>query len=188
MTHDLGRRSTLGVGYRFRLSDVGGTDFDRKSHAVHGRFSQDLTQYATFRAGYRFSENRWRAGPGPLQTHGVDLGVDYNRPFSLSGRRTSLSFTTGSSLVVSARETEGRQTRGGTRVRPFLEGSAMLQHHIGRTWLAAATYQRRLRFVDGFTEPFFVDSVSAQVGGYVTSRLTFNAFVGTSTGRVGTNR
>jgi hypothetical protein len=61
-------------------------------------------------------------------------------------------------------------------------GSANLNHRIGRTWNASASYVRGLRFVEGFREPVFQDSVMGRLGGYIGPRTTLAFFTGWANG------
>jgi opacity protein-like surface antigen len=98
-------------------------------------------------------------GATRIQTRDLDIGLDYDRPISFS-RRTTFSFSTGSSLTPEGGRTHYRVT-----------GHAVLNHEIARTWTASLLYSRALQFVEAFPQPYFSDSISARVGGNASRRV-----------------
>jgi hypothetical protein len=132
-------------------------------HTVSARLTHDLGRGLNAHAGYGYSDARYRQDDRYVN-HNIDLGVDYNRSLSFSGRRTTLSFGTG----TSASRSGSVERRGSFRFRAT--GSAQLSHEIGRTWDASLAYDRGLRFSETWTEPLFTDTVTARVGGLVNRR------------------
>jgi hypothetical protein len=78
----------------------------------------------------------------------------------------------------------GPATDEGTHV--FVTGNASLLHTLSRTWLARGSYQRAVRFVQGFSQPFLSDSVTANVSGYVNRRFSLSFDSSYTGGTVGT--
>jgi hypothetical protein len=193
ISHMLTQRATVGVNYSLRRVDSPDLDFKFMSHNAGTSFQYQLTRYGGIRASYSYREATREAGDGqaplPLKSHDVALGLDYNRAFSLSGRRTSLTFTTGSSLVAAGREEDqaGETTTTGN-LRPFIQGSVTLRRNLGRTWDAHAGYRRLVHFIEGFTHPMFTEAVSAGVGGELGRHITANALIAHSFGNEGRNR
>jgi hypothetical protein len=190
LSHMLSRRATVGVSYRLRSvhSPEGGFDF--RSHNTGASFQYQLSKYGGFHAGYNYLEVPRYAGKAegeaPLQSHSINLGIDYNRAFSLSGRRTTLTFTTGSALTAAGRaEDVGEQTITSSHLRPFLQGSVTLRRNLFRSWDAQAGYRRQVYFIEGFTDPLFAEGVSAGVLGQLSRYLKVNALVGYSSGQIG---
>jgi len=68
----------------------------------------------------------------------------------------------------------------------FVTGNAALLHTLSRTWLARASYQRAVRFVQGFSQPFLSDSMTANVSGYVSRRFSLTFESSYTGGTVGT--
>jgi hypothetical protein len=147
--------STYDYGGRERLGEIG--RFDR--HTAGASLSRELGRDFSLQLGYRYSEARYAAGDRRVN-HLMDVGVNYNRALSFS-RRTTLSFSTGTSASRTAR-TDALQYRA--------TGSARLNHEIGRTWNAMVAYDRGLRFVETWPEPLFTDSASAGVSGSLNRR------------------
>ena len=105
------------------------------------------------------------------------MGIDYNRTLAFS-RRTTLSFSTGTSAFVRERRTVYR-----------LVGWAGLNHELGRTWTAAVAYNRNVAlidtYVDDIDEPYAYDALSTGLEGLITRRLQFTAVAQASQGRQG---
>ena len=95
------------------------------------RLTQWLTRYVSLRLGYMYEvADSPRAGGAFGNNHDLDLGLDYTRALSESGR-TTVSFRSG------ARVTPQDQ---GTAVS--LTGNAEVVRRIGRTWSAASRSSR----------------------------------------------
>jgi hypothetical protein len=143
--------------------------------------------------GYREATNEGFSGlPGDTavdrEMHSVDAGVDYSRSFTLtSSRRTSLSFSTGSSFFTGSNISEDGFSDQ-SRTRFFVTGSATLLHEMGRTWRAAAVYSRSAGFSDLVFEPLTSNSVSVSVSGLIGRRNEISARASTSSGTVGSGR
>jgi hypothetical protein len=180
LTQRLSRHVSLLGGYHYRQVDFRGESpsdsrfSDYGTHAGLARiaYSRGLTQYATLKLGYgiRVTDRRDRSGR-PRTQHDVQAGIDYGRPLSFS-RRTSLSFSTGSTIAV--REDLSSPESDPT-VRARLTGAASLVHELGRTWTARTSYQRGLVFREGFDDYFFRDALATGIDGLVTRRLAVSA-------------
>lgn len=182
LSQSFGRHTMLAGTYSFRTVDVDEDDAeaaetssfrDYSAHTGSVRFlhSRPITTYARLVLGYgvRVSDSD-NAIDEPLVMHNVNAGVNYSRALSFS-RRTSLSFGTGSTIVVS----ENLQLPDApSRTRFHLLGNANLVHEMGRTWTAQLSYARRLVSRDGFGDLYFTDAVSAAVGGLVSRRLSLS--------------
>jgi hypothetical protein len=180
LTQGFGRHASLAAAYHLRSSYVFDTEEtasvfqDATSHAGSVAFGyvRPMTRYATLNLGYglKVSDGRSRDGE-PDAMHDVRAGVNYSRPLSFS-RRTSLTFGSGSAIVMSDRVTGDDE---GRRVRARLTGSAALVHELGRTWTARLTYTRGFRTREGLDQLYFTDAVTANIGGLVTRRLSLGA-------------
>ena len=167
----LGRRSELTAFYDIRYVDFNAGDReDFRTNGFAFGFSHRITSHAALRLGYgRRTSSNLQAGS---DIHRIDAGVDYSRAISLS-RRTSLAFSTGSAVQMA----DSTQLARPTRTQFHFIGSARLQHEIGRTWTAAASYRRALNVREGFDQPLMTDAVAATLGGLISRRLemTINA-------------
>jgi opacity protein-like surface antigen len=140
---------------------------------VGGRLTYNIGRGLGARVGYGYGESISKGGRAGVPLHNLDLGVDFNRSLSFS-RRTTLSFSTGSSAV-----TVDGDTQFG------LIGSAALVREIGRTWSASLQYGRTVQIVETWQQPLFVDGLSVEFGGLMTRRLQFYSSVRGSLGHVG---
>jgi hypothetical protein len=158
-TRRLTSRTTFSSGYdysgRERLREAG--RFDR--HTAGASISRSLGRDLSLQLGYRYSEARYGAGEGHVN-HLIDVGVNYNHALSFS-RRTTLSFSTGTSASRSARS---------EALRYRATGSARLNHEMGRTWNAGVSYDRGLRYTETWPEPIFSDSATAGLAGLLNRR------------------
>lgn len=150
---------------------------DQTTRAVGGRYSRQLAKRVSVHAGYGRRTGLARS-PGDASTtrtmtHDFDLGVDYQRTLSFS-RRTTFSFSTGSSIVNSE-----------SGSRPRLSGHAGLQRQVGRTWSGALQYDRQIQFLDGFAEPYLADSIGVSAHGFLGRRIDISTSSGYSTGAIG---
>jgi hypothetical protein len=66
----------------------------------------------------------------------------------------------------------------------LVTGSANLNRQIGRSWSGTVSYSRGLQYVQGFSGPFFSDSVSAGLSGYVNARGRLSLSAAYSSGQV----
>jgi hypothetical protein len=194
LSRKLSTRATTSVNYSLKYVTSPEETLNFTSHTAGASFQYQLTQYGTLRASYAYREAPRNAGQAagedlPFYNHDVSLGVDYNRAFSLSGKRTSLTFGTGSSLMASGTEqVHGETTTTDSKLRPVFLGSVTLRRNLGRTWDAQAGYRRMVVFMEGFTQPILTDGVSANVGGQLSQRVTFTAMGAYAAGAVGRAR
>ena len=171
----LSRRGALELGYTRRIDDFQAEDADYSTRGGHARYTHEVSRGLGLRVGYAYNEGRYpaTAGARTLQWRTWDIGVDYAKALSFS-RRTKLSFATGTSAIADA-----------DRTRYYFTGEAHLNHEIGRTWNATASYRRGVDFVEAFSEPFLSDSFSLGFGGMLNRRLQFGSVVGGALGSVG---
>jgi hypothetical protein len=179
------RRGSIAAVSTYRYSDFGGsgkgTVTGLRSYSVGGRYRYGITRNASLRLGYVYREGQYGyvlAAPATA-VHDIDLGVDYRRALSFT-RRTSLEFSTGSSLVtVPVAGTESNQ------LQYRIGGDVGLSHEIGRTWRARLAYSRGIGFAEAFAEPIFSNAVNLSITGFFTRRIDFNAYGGLAIGDVG---
>ena len=189
LTYSLGQKSAIEGYYDYVRRDfVSSGERGYLNQSVGGRYRYRFSRWVGVRAGYGYRTARYGAPDAePLQSHEFDLGADtgYGRSFSLA-RRTSFSFSTGSSLVAGQRITEGApETTDDGRTHFVLTGSTDLTHAWARSWSANVGASRSLRYELGFSEPFLANAVYAGVGGLLTARLDVSATATYTSGAVG---
>lgn len=175
LSYMLGRHSSVEAFSGFRHANPQETSQGYlTTRNFGGRFSRQLTRDAAFRLGYTLGTGDYARAVGRLTTtHDVDLGIDYRRALSRSGR-TTMSFTSGAAIVDHRDERAYRLT-----------GAITLSHAIGRTWVARVAYDRGLRLVEGLSEPSFGDAVSADLGGNLGRRTDVRLAVNYAGGDLG---
>jgi hypothetical protein len=181
-SHRLSRRAWVDAdaSYSTRRVGTGGRDF--RTATGGGRFRYQIGRGAFLKAGYYYADAHYsdRASYG---RHVLDLGVDYSHDLSLF-RRTTFSFSSGTSIITYPAADVTSTLGRGARNRFRVAGTAELRHEMGRTWTASLTYQRGVQFLESWPEPILSDSAGAQIGGSISRRLQFSANLRGSTGRV----
>jgi hypothetical protein len=195
LTRRLSRKSSFALNYGYSFTDYLDTSRHYTQQFGSANFRRQLTRHATLRLGYGYRQATYDAFSGlpgdaarHREMHSVDAGVDYNRSFTLtSSRRTSVSFSTGSSFITGSNISEDGFSDQ-SRTRFFVTGSATLLHEMGRTWRLAAVYSRSAGFSDLVFEPLTSDSVSVSVSGLIGRRNEISARASVSSGTVGSGR
>lgn len=186
LSRDLSSRSALAVFYDRRTSDFRQQSYDLRDQRMGFRVTQRVRKDLGVRLGYayRAGQYNFQAAGEPVRTHEIDVGIDYNRTFSFS-RRTTLTFGTGSAIVVASDPEQGSSTGyvSGTHYR--LLANATLNHEMGRSWNARLAYYRGVQYVAGFTQPLLSDSVTADVSGLISRRVEANVITSYSNGAAG---
>jgi hypothetical protein len=185
-TYGLGRRSTIDFTGSARYTSFDTPGYDAlQAYSAGGHFMRSLSRTMQLRLGYTHQIGEYLAPNGSSKsatTHNLDIGVDYQRPISLS-RRTRLTFSSGSTIVD--REAPAGSTVTTGRKRQFgVTATIGLSHEFGRTWRTEGIYTRGVSFVDGFAGPVFGDGVTVSLGGLFSRRLDFNASGGLSFGNL----
>jgi hypothetical protein len=163
LSHQLSRRSSLSGHYTRHISDFGNSARSFGSHGAGASYTLGLTRGLGFHAGYGFTEALYRSDvAAKYRGHHLNVGLHYGRALSIS-RRTSLSFSTGTSAFTDVDRTQYRLT-----------GNARLSHEIGRTWAAALSYSRSAGFTETLAEPVFSDSASLSFGGMISRRVSLS--------------
>lgn len=171
-TQDLSRRLHLYGGYSHSTSEFGESTFDMQG----GRLGLGIAagRGLSVRLGYGRYEGRLRGDESHNVRHqSIDAGVDYAGNLSIS-RRTSVSFSTGSSAIRTGEETHVQ-----------IIGQAQLDREIGRSWRAMLAYSRTAQFVDQFGEAWFGDLVRVSLGGLVNRRVSWRSGAGVMFGTLG---
>jgi hypothetical protein len=175
LRHKVSRRGEIEVGYSHQFSNFSTDVRDLRIHRASGRYLHEVSRGLGLRLGYGYSAGEYFdfEETRTVEGHIIDVGVDYSRALSVS-RRTTLSFVTGSAAF---------KDEDATRYQ--INADVRLNREIGRTWNATAAYTRSAAFVHSFSQPFFSDSVGAELSGLVTRRTEFVINASGSLGEVG---
>lgn len=166
LAHVIDPRNTVAATYNLRGIGINGVNSHSVMHEVGGRYSHLINRTVGYHLGYGFG-NAHFGGVSPTVLHNIDVGIDLQKSLSLT-RRTTFSFTTGTTFIK-ATPVNSNVNVGATKEFNFL-GHASLTHFIGQTWSVAATYDRGLQMLDAVLVPYFVDGVTAAVGGNLGRR------------------
>jgi hypothetical protein len=193
LEHRVTPRNTLSADYSFTYADYQSLVNPYQTWAVGGQYRYRLTPRATLKLGYHFRRGTlgfYNTLNEPVDSHDLDIGVDYSRPLSQS-RKTTVGFSTGSTIYRSVNTPVVPPTSPPSsadlylRTRYMVTGSAFISREIGRSWQARADYRRGLQMVQGFGAPFFADSVNLSLTGFVNSRSRLSLSAAYSNGDVG---
>jgi hypothetical protein len=174
LEHPISARSFLGVSEELRYTLADSAGYDVQTVRAGGYYGYQFSPYGSLRLGYAYRGGRF--GPETsqrLQTHDIDVGFDYRRPLPRM-RRTTFGFSTGSSLVTSD-----------PHQRWEFVGTVNLRHEFDRGWFLQGDFSRNTRLVEGFGDPFFENTVSASLGGFLSRRVELLTSGGYSRGEVG---
>ncbi len=171
-----GRYSTA----RFLSSDV--EQYDNFRWSVAGDYTYRFSEYLGARVGYGYRRFNARTG-ADSDNHDINLGLVYNQPFVLGRGRTTLSFTTGSTMLVREQVDDEGTSRDRFVWRAL--GTATLAHDFAGPWQGQLSYIRAVGFLDGLNEPFIGDRVIASLGGLVGRRTDILFSAGYVTGSFG---
>lgn len=174
VTHTYSARSALVLNYALRYTEV----FDAPdSGAQRGgaSFSYGFAKDIGVRLGYAYGVAFSRADvtAPPIRNQDIDIGINYGKSFAPS-RRTSFSFSTGSSIISAG---DGAHFR--------LTGSARVSRRLAPRWTTQVLYDRGLQVPDGATQPFFSDAIAANISGYFSKRANLRVQPTFSHGTVG---
>ena len=159
------RRLTFSSDFGYAVLESADDEHSTRRQVGSAVFRYGFSRYSTLNVGYGYREYTSHTGR-VTRAHDMLSGVDYSRPLSFSGRRTTLTVRPGASVV---------SRFGSTRVE--LVGSAEVARDMGRSWTAKAVYQRGLRFVEALDEVVMSDGVLASLDGHL-SRSVDLAFSG----------
>lgn len=175
LDHRLTPRASLSVDYLVQYTKYRASDRVYESWLGGGRYSYQLNSRASMRLGYHY--HRYQSvlvGVSlPTSGHDVDFGMDFTRPLSPS-RTMTFGFAAGTSVYRSAAATYVLAT-----------GSAYLTRQISRSWSMNLSYSRGIQYVAGFSSPFFSDSVSGGLSGYLSPRSSVHVSGAYSNGQAG---
>jgi hypothetical protein len=165
--------SSMNMSYELRYTQFLGAAHYADQRAEF-RYTRSMSKSLALNLKYRQSAATPVSGsdePGVYASN-IDIGLGYNR--SLFSSRNTVSFATGTSTVSAG---GGRQF--------MLTGSARLTRQVSRLWTAELLYDRGVHVPDGSLTPFFFDTLTASISGYVNRRVMFRAFPSYARGTAG---
>jgi hypothetical protein len=169
----LSQRVGVSALYSRRSTTFGQSDLDMITQSAGAKLTRRVTRFASLRTGYTYRFADFAFNQTRLREHDLDLGLDYSRPVSASGR-TTVSFGSGSSLTP---QEDGLAFR--------LTGDAAVTRLIGRTWNARVGVNRSVHLLEGFAEPVLANIVNLGLGGTLQRRVSVSSWASLSTGTVG---
>jgi hypothetical protein len=159
VVRQVGRRGVLTAGYDGRVTTYRSGEPGPISHQAGAAYTYEFARGIALRLGD--GVRMLKAGAtDPMLVQDLALGIDVNRSLTAS-RRTSVTFTTGSSIT---------STESGRRF--VAAGSATLAHRIGRSWQTAVTFDRGLQVADLLPKPFVGNSTGFTLGGFLGRRTS----------------
>ncbi|HKY21192.1 MAG TPA: hypothetical protein VJM31_08240 [Vicinamibacterales bacterium] len=181
-TQGIGRRSSFTLNYGLSVSDLSGGLADLTDHSARATLNVPVSRYVSLRAGYGYQDSKYDTTEGLKQNvnQEVNAGVQYQR--ALSATR-SIAFGVGTGVSVLRREEENHPELGVRRHNQAL-GSANFTYVFHRTWRAGAEYRRALQLLQGVSQPFFSNDVSANLVGRLSRRVDVVGSVGYSQGAI----
>ena len=129
-------------------------------------------------AGYAYHHRDFETERLPLRRQDINFGVAYNNALPFSPR-TTFRFMMGSTALSRATE-RGLVEAESTFLRMI--GRAELDHQLNQTWHVGAFYHRGIQYIEGISDVFLADSVTAQLRGYLGPRVEVRGTLGYSTG------
>jgi hypothetical protein len=159
VVRQVGRRGLLTAGYDGRVTSYALGEPGPVSHQAGAAYTYEFAKGIGLRLGDGVRMLRAGTDDG-IVAQDIAIGIDVNRSLT-SSRRTSVTFTTGSSITSNE---SGRQF--------VATGSATLAHRIGRSWQTAVTFDRGLQVADLLPTPFVGNSTGFTLGGFAGRRTS----------------
>jgi hypothetical protein len=159
VVRQIGRRGLLTAGYDGRVTTYTSGEPGPVSHQAGAAYTYEFAKGIGLRLGD--GVRMLRAGTSDrVVAQDLAIGIDVNRSLT-SSRRTSVTFTTGSSITSNE---AGQQL--------VATGSATLTHRLGRSWQTAVTFDRGLQVADLLPTPFVGNSTGFTLGGFLGRRTS----------------
>lgn len=174
-------RSSVSLESSFRYDDFAATSAftTLKYYDAGGHWAYRFARTGTLRLGYTFRQGQYFSSLRETE-HGLDVGLDLNRPLSRS-RRATIRLNAGTTLIDGPAQAALNGSFESKR-QYRLVGNGALSYDLGGTWRAQGSYRRGVMFVDGFSGPVVINGLAAEIGGFMSRRLDFLGSAGYSTG------
>ena len=158
--HVFSRTRELTANYSLSYTNYfGQPDLGMQDAGFH--FSERLGAGLALRLGYGIGSGTG-TGVSNAKRHNIDAGLSFDRSFSVS-RRTTMSFTSGSTIVSSS---------GGQQFA--LTGTFNLRRQLSPRWTATMAYQRGVTAVDGAQDPLIGNTLTGDVSGFIGGRTSIS--------------
>lgn len=187
LDHSVTSRSSLSADYRVQFTTYRASDRKYDTWAAGGGYSYKLSSRTSMRLAYHYSnyDNTVSGVNQPTESHDLTIGIDSTRQLSPS-RTMTFGFNVGTSVYRSpASSGTPGDVMSPYQNRFLVTADAHLTRQISRSWSGNLAYNRGIQYVQGFPGPFFSDSVSAGLGGFLSPRSRLNLSASYSNGQVG---
>jgi hypothetical protein len=173
--HRVTQRASFSADYLAQYTKYRASDRTYDNWTAGGGYGYKLSGRTSMRLGYHYVRSGYLiAGVSqPTEGHNLDFGMDYTKPLSPS-RAMTFGFTVGTSIYKSLSQTHYLVTANG-----------YLSRQISRSWSGNLSYNRGVQYVPGFASPFFSDSVTAGLSGFVDRRSSLHLNASYSNGQAG---
>ena len=172
----LSRRSYVEIydDWRTTQAQAPTTGLDVNAVRVGARYGYRMSPHASLRVGYAYRLGNYGLDAAQrFESQDLDLSFDYSKPLTRT-RTTTFGFGAGSSRI----------TRDPAPIWTVV-GNAYLRHEFGAGWFIRGDFNRNSQLVEGFAVPFFVNTVTGSLGGFLGHRVEVLATSGYSRGPVG---
>jgi hypothetical protein len=173
--HRLTPRASFSADYMVQYTKYRASDRVYDSWLGGGQYGYKLSSRASMRLAYHYSRYDYAlfGVSQPTSGHNIDFGMDYTKPLSPT-RTMTYGFTVGTAVAKVVATNHVLAT-----------GSAYLNRQVSRSWSANLSYSRGIQYVAGFSSPFFSDSASGGLSGFLSPRSRVNVSAGYSNGQAG---
>ena len=187
LDHRLTPRASFAADYMIQYTDYRPGNQLFGNWAVGGALSWKMTRHAAARFGYHYDRGTTGlpgAGQGTNEGHTVNLGIDFSHPLSPL-RTMTYGFSVGTSRYTYLTSAGTTPSASLSTSHLLVTATGYLNRQISRSWTAGLSYNRGVQYVQGFSSPFFSDSVSANLSGFAGPRSRLNFTAAYSSGQVG---
>jgi hypothetical protein len=186
LTHQVTPRASWALDYSLRYVNFRQAANSISDHNGGGTFTYRLNRQSSLHVGYHYRRGTLGlllSDRRPVESHDVNIGIDYSRPLSPS-RKTTFGLSTGSSIYRAAEE--GYVSDARTETTNYgVTANVYLRREIGRSWSAQVEYSRGLQFIYGVGTPYFADNVSGRIYGFAGRRTRLSGWGTLSYGGLG---
>ncbi|MEW5983890.1 MAG: hypothetical protein AB1806_16175 [Acidobacteriota bacterium] len=167
-------RTYVSIHEEARYTEADTPGLDVRSVRVGARYGYRVTRNASLRLGYAYQTGRYGTDAAQqMEAHDVDISLDYQRPLTRS-RRTTFGFGAGSSRITAQANRKWE-----------IVGTVNLRHEFEMGWFLQGDFRRTVQLVEGFADPFMVNTVTGSLGGFMGRRVELLASGGYSRGVIG---
>jgi hypothetical protein len=207
IAHDFTGRSSLSASADYQNTDTSGGTLGRRavsSYGINPRFTHRVSRNTAAMAEYVYRYSELGLGGatttiGAMTDHGINVGVDFNRPLSAT-RHLIFGAHVGSSITIArqpalavpapAAAESPDSIAAESPVELVIEdrhyrrmsGQLVLGYDFARTWKTGFIYRRGVDNIAGLSAPISADRLTANIEGKVARRVDVLASAGYSLG------